>query len=97
MVPGADIKIRGKGMTLVYKLLSPILDDDIEVDLLETSWSHDKTGAPVTRDQFMMVLVDVSIMFSLKMTLLHRQNVFNVTLIFYDVHFLSSHSPCINV
>ena len=46
-------------MTLAYELLSPILDEEIAVDLVEYNWRHSLTGAPVTRDQLMKVLANV--------------------------------------
>merc|ERR1719397_544809 len=55
-LPGPDIQISGNGMTLAYELLSPILDEEIAVDLVEYNWRHSLTGAPVTRDQLMKVL-----------------------------------------
>ena len=60
-IPGPDVKITGKGMTIEYSLLSPMLDEEIPIDMLERSWSHAETGAPVTREQFMMILVSVSV------------------------------------
>ena len=60
--PGADIKMSGKGTTIIYNLLSPILDEEIAVDIIETSWSHDKSGAVVTREQLMKVLSAVSLL-----------------------------------
>mgnify|MGYP001793976453 FL=1 len=58
-------------MTLAYELLSPILDEEIAVDLVEYNWRHSLTGAPVTRDQLMKVLANVCYYFTNHVNLMH--------------------------
>lgn len=59
-LPGADIKISGKGMTIAYSLIKPMMETDIVVEIHESRWHHDESNAFVTRDQLMSVLVSVS-------------------------------------
>ncbi|KAF6031918.1 LanA [Bugula neritina] len=55
-LPGPDVQISGKGLVLVYTLLSPILDEEISVDIIESSWRHAASSDMVTREQLMKVL-----------------------------------------
>jgi len=60
-VKGADVKMTGSGRTLVYSLLSPIIDEEIGIEFLESFWNQEGTNAPVTREQLMTVLASVSL------------------------------------
>lgn len=59
-LPGPDIQISGNNLVLAYTLLSPILDEEIPVDVVEHAWRHARSGELVTREQFMKVLASVS-------------------------------------
>jgi len=60
-LPGPDVQISGKGLVLVYTLLSPILDEEISVDIIESSWRHAASSDMVTREQLMKVISAVCI------------------------------------
>ncbi|XP_067931597.1 laminin subunit alpha-like [Watersipora subatra] len=58
VLAGPAIQITGKGTTMVY-LMSPILDEEIAVDLIESSWRHAESGETVTREQMMKALSSI--------------------------------------
>lgn len=62
-IPGADVRITGKGMSIVYSLMSPMLEEEVGIRILETWWNDGESGAPVSRDQLMSVLASVSLVY----------------------------------
>ncbi|KAH9496293.1 hypothetical protein Btru_018041, partial [Bulinus truncatus] len=57
-----DVKISGNNMTIVYiNNEQPKQESDMEVELrlVEYSFVHDGTNAPVSREQFMMILFNI--------------------------------------